>query len=155
MPKRRPSHEHNAGTDAPHLGTYDGDTLGACAAPTPHGDNGQASQVKLRLAYIDAPEINQSPWGIRARSYLRTLLYVNEPIQVDIKGSDKYGRLIAEVLRTRDYGNLGLRLVLGGYAALWLCPSTQPAIRPPKHRPPKKAGIWSLPGLHQTPWLFR
>ena len=131
--------------------TYDGDTLGAWRII-----NGQASQVKLRLAYLDAPEMEQGPWGLRARSYLRTLLYVNEPIQVDIKSTDKYGRLIAEVLRTRDYGNLGLRLVLGGYAALWLCPSTQPAFHAAEDiARAKKAGIWSLPGLHQTPWLFR
>jgi len=131
--------------------TYDGDTLGAWRTI-----GGMASPVKLRLAYLDAPELAQSPWGIRARSYLRTLLYVNEPIQVDIKGTDKYGRIIAEVLRTRDYGNLGLRLVLGGYAALWLCPSTQPAyIAAQDIARAKRAGIWALPGLQQTPWLYR
>ena len=131
--------------------TYDGDTLGAWRII-----NGQASQVKLRLAYLDAPEMEQGPWGLRARSYLRTLLYVNEQILVDIKSTDKYGRLIAEVLRTRDYGNLGLRLVLGGYAALFMCPSTQPAFQAAQDiARAKKAGIWSLPGLQQTPWLFR
>jgi endonuclease YncB( thermonuclease family) len=131
--------------------TYDGDTLGAWRII-----NGQASPVKLRLAYIDAPEIDQGPWGIRARAYLRTLLYVNEPIQVDIKSTDKYGRLIAEVLRTRDYGNLGLRLVLGGYAALFMCPSTQPAFFAAQDiARAKRAGIWALPGLQQTPWLYR
>ncbi len=131
--------------------TYDGDTLGAWRTI-----GGMASQVKLRLAYLDAPEMDQSPWGLRARAYLRTLLYVNEQIQVDIKGTDKYGRLIAEVLRTRDYGNLGLRLVLGGYAALWLCPDTQPAFHAAEAiARAKKAGIWSIAGLHQTPWLVR
>jgi hypothetical protein len=98
--------------------TYDGDTLGARRTL-----GSLSGQEHLRLAYIDAPEIAQSPWGIRARSYLRTLLVVNERIQVDIKSRDKYGRLIAEVLRTRDYGNLGLRMVLQGYAALFMCPS--------------------------------
>ncbi|MBP6582088.1 MAG: thermonuclease family protein [Chromatiaceae bacterium] len=131
--------------------TYDGDTLGATRTV-----NGQPEQVKLRLAYIDAPEMAQSPWGIRARSYLRTLLYVNEPILVDVIGSDKYGRLIAEVLRKRDYGNLGLRLALGGYAALWMCPSTQQGYQAAQAIAQyKKVGIWSLPGIHQTPWLYR
>ena len=131
--------------------TYDGDTLGATRTV-----NGQPEQVKLRLAYIDAPEMAQSPWGIRARSYLRTLLYVNEPILVVVIGSDKYGRLIAEVLRKRDYGNLGLRLALGGYAALWMCPSTQQGYQAAQAIAQyKKVGIWSLPGIHQTPWLYR
>lgn len=131
--------------------THDGDTLGATRTV-----NGQPEQVKLRLAYIDAPELAQSPWGLRARSYLRSLLYVNEPILVNAKGNDKYGRLIAEVLRQRDYGNLGLRLALGGYVALWLCPGTEAGyLAAQAIARAKKAGIWSLPGLHQTPWLYR
>jgi endonuclease YncB( thermonuclease family) len=131
--------------------TYDGDTLGARRTL-----GSLSGQEQLRLAYIDAPEIAQSPWGIRARSYLRTLLVVNERIQVDIKSRDKYGRLIAEVLRTRDYGNLGLRMVLQGYAALFMCPASQAAYFVAEGiAKRKKAGIWSLPGLHQTPWLFR
>ena len=100
--------------------------------------------------------IRDRPWGIRARSYLRTLLYVNEPILVDVIGSDKYGRLIAEVLRKRDYGNLGLRLALGGYVALWMCPSSQQGYQAAQAiAQAKKVGIWSIPGLHQTPWLYR
>ncbi len=131
--------------------TYDGDTLGAWRTV-----NGQQEQVKLRLAFLDAPEIAQGLWGIRARSYLRTLLYVNESIAVNCHGYDQYGRLIAEVLRTRDYGNLGLRLVLGGYAALWMCPASQPAFHAAEGiARAKKAGIWAVPGLHQTPWLYR
>lgn len=131
--------------------TYDGDTLGARRTL-----GSLSGQEHLRLAYIDAPEIAQSPWGIRARSYLRTLLVVNERIQVDIKSRDKYGRLIAEVIRTRDYGNLGLRMVLQGYAALFMCPNTQQAYHVAEGiARRKRAGIWSLPGLHQTPWLFR
>ena len=71
-------------------------------------------------------------------------------------GSDKYGRIIAEVLRQRDYGNLGLRLALGGYVALWMCPSTQQGYQAAQGiAKSKRAGIWSLPGLHQTPWLYR
>jgi micrococcal nuclease len=131
--------------------TYDGDTLGARRTL-----GSLSGQEQLRLAYIDAPEIAQSPWGIRARSYLRTMLVVNERIQVDIKSRDKYGRLIAEVIRTRDYGNLGLRMVLQGYAALFMCPNTQQAYHVAESiARRKKAGIWSLPGLHQTPWLYR
>ena len=131
--------------------TYDGDTLGARRTL-----GSLSGQEQLRLAYIDAPEIAQSPWGIRARSYLRTMLVVNERIQVDIKSRHKYGRLIAEVIRTRDYGNLGLRMVLQGYAAPFMCPSTQQAYHVAESiARRKKAGIWSLPGLHQTPWIYR
>ena len=128
--------------------TYDGDTLGALTG------TGQA--VRIRLAYLDAPEIDQGNWGIRARAYLRSLLVINERIAVDIKGTDYYGRLIAEVLRTRDYGNCGLRLVLGGYVALYQCPATQPAYLAAQDMARyAKRGIWAQPGPHQTPWLAR
>lgn len=131
--------------------SYDGDTIGAWRMV-----NGKQEQTRIRLAYLDAPELAQGLWGLRARTYLRTLLYINEPIIVDIKGTDPYGRLIAEVLRQRDYGNLGLRLVLGGYAALWMCPSDQPAFQAAEAiAKAKRTGIWAVPGLHQTPWLFR
>lgn len=131
--------------------TYDGDTIGAWRDLP-----GRVEQVHLRLAYIDAPEIAQGPWGIRSRAYLRALLAIGERIQVDIKGTDKYGRLLAEVCRVRDYGNLGLRMVLGGYASLCLCPASQQAYHVAEGiARRKKAGIWSLPGLQQTPWLFR
>ncbi|TCT21195.1 thermonuclease family protein [Thiobaca trueperi] len=131
--------------------TYDGDTLGARRTL-----NGADEQVRIRLAYLDAPEIDQGNWGIRARAYLRSLLVINEHIAVQIKGRDDYGRLIAEVLRTRDYGNCGLRLVLGGYVALWQCPATQPAYWAAQDMArDARRGIWAVPGLHQTPWLAR
>ncbi len=131
--------------------THDGDTLGAWRTVA-----GREVACILRLAYIDAPEVKQGVWGTRATSYLRTLLYIGEKIAVTVLGQDRYGRLIAEVCRVRDYGNLGLRLVLGGYAALYLCPGAQQAYWVAEGMARRKrAGIWSLPGLHQTPWLYR
>lgn len=131
--------------------TYDGDTLGGYRTL-----GGTVEPVRIRLAYLDAPEMNQAPWGMRARSYLRSLLAINECIEVRVNDTDRYGRLLAEVLRTRDYGNVGLRLVLGGYAALWQCPTTQPAYWAAQDIARcRRLGIWSRPGLHQSPWIFR
>ena len=133
------------------LYTHDGDTV-TCSRLV----NGIATQARIRLAFIDAPELAQSPYGIAARAYFRSLLYVHEPVEARIYGTDAYGRLIAEIIRLRDYGNCGLRLVLGGYAALFQCPAARSeyaAAQAIAQR--KKAGIWRQPGLQQTPWRYR
>jgi endonuclease YncB( thermonuclease family) len=130
---------------------YDGDTLG-CLPMAP----GATEAVRIRLAWIDAPELHQGTWGLHARAYLRGLLLTNEAVTVRQAGTDPYGRPLAEVLRTRDDGNCSLRLVLGGYAALWHCPASQPAYHAAQAiARARRRGIWSRPGLHQTPWLFR
>lgn len=133
------------------LYTHDGDTL-TCWRTV----NGVASEVRVRLAFIDAPELAQSPYGLRARAYLRSLLYVNEPVQARIYDTDAYGRLIAEIIRLRDDGNCGLRLVLAGYAARFRCPTDRSEYASAEGIARyQRAGIWRLPGLHQTPWLYR
>ena len=134
--------------------TPDGDTL-RCWRTT----GTVAEEIRIRLAFIDAPEMTHVPsysFAVRARAYLRGLLYVNEEIEARIYGTDIYGRLVAEVIRLRDYGNCGLRLVVGGYAALYQCPPERSeyfAARDIAQR--KQAGIWSIPGMWQTPWLTR
>ena len=131
--------------------SHDGDTV-TCSRLV----NGIATQARIRLAFIDAPELAQSPYGISARAYFRSLLYVNEPVEARIYGTDAYGRLIAEIIRLRDYGNCGLRLVVGGYAPVFRCPAerTEYASAEGIARY-KRAGIWRQPGLQQTPWRYR
>ena len=133
------------------LYTHDGDTV-TCWRTV----NGMATPVRVRLAFIDAPELAQSPYGVHARAYFRRLLYVNEPVEARIYGQDAYGRLIAEIIRLRDDGNCGLRLVVGGYAALFQCPAARSEYAAAQDIAQRKnAGIWRQPGLHQTPWRYR
>lgn len=131
--------------------TPDGDTLRLF-----RNHENSVSEVRVRLAYIDAPEMSQGIWGTRARAYLRTLLYVNEPVNVIIYGTDDYQRIIAEVIRWRGYANCGLRLVQGGYAALREAPEGRPEYQAAQtEAQTRKRGIWSVPGLQQTPWTYR
>ncbi len=135
---------------------------------TPDGDTirvfrtvGQSTEeVRLRLAYLDAPELSgaayPTAWGLRARAYLRRLLAVRETIEARILGQDLYGRLLAEVIRVRDGGNCGLRLVVGGYAALWNCPRSRGEYYAAQEIAQRqRLGIWSTPGPWQTPWRYR
>ena len=134
--------------------TPDGDTL-RCFRTI----NSRVEEVRIRLAFIDAPEMNHPPsytFAVRARAYLRSLLYVNEAVEVRIYGTDVYGRFIAEVIRLRDYGHCGLRLVVGGYAALYQCPADRSEYYAARSiAQSKSAGIWSIPGPWQTPWVTR
>ena len=135
--------------------TPDGDTIRAFRTV------GQSTEeVRLRLAYLDAPELSgaayPTAWGLRARAYLRRLLAVRETIEARILGQDLYGRLLAEVIRVRDGGNCGLRLVVGGYAALWNCPRSRGEYYAAQEIAQRqRLGIWSTPGPWQTPWRYR
>lgn len=138
--------------------TPDGDTVRGLRAITANGIN-RTEEVRVRLAYLDAPELGNPQtyaYAISARAYLRRLLGLHEPVRVTIYGQDAYGRLIGEILRVRDDGNCGLRLVAGGYAALYRCPPSRgeyTAAQESAQR--KRLGIWKVPGPWQTPWQYR
>ena len=52
---------------------------------------------RVRLAYVDAPELNQ-PWGTEARGALERLVGgIGRQVAVRVLRRDHYGRLIAEV----------------------------------------------------------
>ena len=119
-----------------------------------------AEEVRVRLAYLDAPVLGNPQtyaYAISARAYLRRLLALGEVVEARIIGQDFYGRFIAEVIRIRsDYGNCGLRLVVGGYAALWNCPQERGEYHAAQEiAQRKRLGIWRTPGPWQTPWLYR
>lgn len=131
---------------------HDGDTLLLCQEQRAK----VRTTTKVRLAFIDAPEIAQAPWGVKSRAFLRFMLRYREPVLVQPVTVDQYGRTVAEVLRARDYGNLGLRQLLNGHAAAYYCPPEQTAHwAAPGVAKRKRLGIWATPGLHQTPWAFR
>jgi len=138
--------------------TPDGDTVRCLRALAANGIS-RTEEVRVRLAYLDAPEIGNPQtyaYAVSARAYLRRLLYANEPVRVTVYGQDTYGRLLGEIRRVRDDGNCGLRLVQGGYAALYHCPQSRGeyyAAQDIAQR--KRLGIWKVPGPWQTPWVYR
>lgn len=138
--------------------TADGDTLRALRSVVDGGVH-RVDEVRIRLAYIDTPELGRLDsvaYAVAARAYLRRLLSLGELVTVRIYGHDTYGRLLAEVLRSKDDGNCGLRLVLGGYAALWQCPADREDYQFAQQiAQRKKVGIWRSAGPWQTPWLYR
>lgn len=138
--------------------TPDGDTVRCLRSRTTSGLI-RGEEVRVRLAYLDAPEIGNPQtyaYAVSARAYLRRLLYVNEPVSVTLYGQDAYGRLLGEIRRVRDEGNCGLRLVAGGYAALYHCPWSRGEYYAAQENAQRnRRGIWRVPGPWQTPWLSR
>ena len=134
--------------------TPDGDTLKVWRTA-----GNRVEDVRIRLAFIDAPELSDpasTAYAVAARAYLRRLLALNETVEARIHGTDAYGRLIAEVISLRSYAHCGLRLVEGGYAALWQCPQSRGeyyAAQDIAQR--KRRGIWRNPGPWQAPWRYR
>jgi endonuclease YncB( thermonuclease family) len=123
---------------------YDGDTLRAVC---------EGERIKVRFYCIDAPEIAQRPWGNESRDYLRQITPAE--IQLQVRDTDRYGRKVAEVL-TPVGENINQRMVAAGQAAVYprYC-SDQTYYRLQDQAKAQGLGIWSRPGLHQTPWKYR
>ncbi|MED5430437.1 MAG: thermonuclease family protein, partial [Pseudomonadota bacterium] len=56
--------------------------------------------IKIRLLYIDAPEIKQN-YGNASKKFLQDLI-LNKKILVDTKKNDRYGRQLAEIYLYTD-----------------------------------------------------
>jgi micrococcal nuclease len=76
---------------------------------------------KVRLIGIDAPEIDQAPWGIQAKDALRGLVDGKSVrLETDITIRDQYRRLLAYVYVGEILVNL--ELVRQGQAVLYTVP---------------------------------
>ena len=67
---------------------HDGDTIRVTDS---HG-----REIRIRMAYIDAPELNQAH-GQSSRDALRTVLQ-RQNVQIEVFDTDQYGRQVARVL---------------------------------------------------------
>ena len=110
-------------------------------------------KLKIRLHCIDAPEIEQRPWGDESRDYLRRII----PQQVSIREQDRdrYGRIVAEVFGHAGK-NLNLALVEAGKAAVYprYCRDSRYFDAQARAQAVRR-GIWAKAGKHQTPWTWR
>jgi endonuclease YncB( thermonuclease family) len=112
--------------------------------------------VTVRLACIDAPETAQGPWGQQARRYLQQRLPIGREVTLEIKTTDRYGRLVAEVISDI---NIGLAMVEDGQAFAYRqylggCDAREyldAEFRASRHR----YGVWQVQGGITRPWDFR
>lgn len=129
------------------LSVGDGDTLRV--------RSGQ-QRITIRLACIDAPEMDQSPYGQQARQALQRRLPVGRPVTIQPQSTDRFGRTVAEVISDTSI-NLALvedglafayRRYLGSCDAAAYLEAEERARR-------QRLGVWRLPGGLPRPWDYR
>ena len=127
------------------VGVHDGDTLTLL-------DNSK-TQIKIRLAEIDAPESHQ-PYGSRSKQELSGLAF-GRPAAVQVQDIDRYGRTVGRV--TVDGVDVNAEMVRRG--AAWVYrkyAKRQFLFTIEKQARDAKAGLWALPEADRVPpWEWR
>ena len=123
---------------------YDGDTVRAVCG---------GEKTKIRFYCLDAPEMQQAPWGRESRDHLRTL--VPRRFRLIEHTTDRYGRTVGELMSADD-SSINLAMVQAGMAAVYpkYC-SERRFFAAQQAAKLAAVGIWSRPGLHQRPWEQR
>lgn len=85
------------------IAVHDGDTITL---------KNESDQKKIRLAGIDAPELNQ-PYGVESRAALREAV-IDKQVQIETTKTDKYGRVVGKVIV--DGQDINLKQVQSGMA---------------------------------------
>ena len=130
------------------LSIGDGDTLRV---------DERGKRLTIRLACIDAPEMAQSPYGDQSRALLTSLAPVGSEVSLKVVDTDRYGRTVAEILRSGQ--NVNLRMVRRGQAFAYRqylsnCDPTA-YLGAERGAETDRLGVWSVPGGMQRPWDFR
>jgi micrococcal nuclease len=86
----------------------DGDTLKVAV---------EGKDLTVRLACIDAPELSQGSYGIRAAERLQQLLPWGQEVKLAITNTDRYGRTVAQVYRGSGFVNM--QMVREGHAVAY------------------------------------
>lgn len=124
---------------------YDGDTAWVVC-------NGQ--REKLRLYCIDAPEMQQKPWGRQSRDHLRSI--IGDAVSVERMDRDRYGRTVARIWSS----NLDLngQMIRDGWAVVYgkYCPRSEQNYRIFEVDASRQGrSVWSFEGLQSKPWEWR
>ena len=112
--------------------------------------------ITVRMACIDAPETAQSPYGQQSRRYLQQRLPVGSAVRLDEKTTDRYGRLVAEVISEI---NINLALVEDGQAFAYRqylgnC-NAREYLDAEYRANRRRYGVWQVEGGITRPWEFR
>jgi endonuclease YncB( thermonuclease family) len=111
---------------------------------------------RVRLACIDAPELDQVPQGAASRAYLQTRLRQGSQVRLLPYDTDRHGRLVAEVI-----GDTNLNLALVEHGQAFVFPKHVHQCNAEEFRDAERRasranlGIWRFPGGITRPWQFR
>jgi micrococcal nuclease len=111
------------------------------------------STYRIRLQGIDAPESGQEFYE-EAKQFLRELTN-NHEIILERKGTDRYGRILANIVRSSDHLNINYEMVRKGMAWHYAKYSDDAELaKLEAEARERQVGLWSL--YHYTaPWEYR
>ena len=116
-------------------------------------------QVRVRLYGIDAPELKQ-PDGPEAADALSVILHQYEPLMMEVKDKDHYGRLIGLLYRYlgKSEDSVNLRMVRNGHAyAFTRFGGSETGLRDAEQDArASRRGLWQGDGEGgERPWKYR
>jgi endonuclease YncB( thermonuclease family) len=145
-------------------GAADGTPTACAVATVLDGDTMdlvcKGRKLRIRLHCIDAPELDQEPWGRRSRDHLRSItprVVILVPKSTKYGFKDRFGRTVGEILTPDETGqNLNISQVFTGNAAVYprYCHDDRYYLTEEVARS-ATSGIWARRGLQQTPWRTR
>ena len=79
----------------------------------------QKKRLHVRLNHIDAPELEQKPWGEHSRQKLSELIEeCKESLRFEKTGIDQYGRTLAELFCGKE--SLNQKMISTGHATVYI-----------------------------------
>ena len=111
--------------------------------------------IKVRLSYIDAPELKQN-FGIRSRNFLSNLV-LDKIIQVNTNKKDRYNRHLGEIYihNTKESIFVNAKMIKSGNAWVYKIHANNPYLKNlENYAKVNKKGLWNEKKIIE-PWKFR
>ena len=111
--------------------------------------------IKIRLSYIDAPELKQN-FGIRSRNFLSNLV-LHKMIEVNTNKKDRYNRHLGEIYihNTKESIFVNAKMIKSGNAWVYKTYANNPYLKNLEdYAKMNKKGLWNEKKIIE-PWIFR
>jgi endonuclease YncB( thermonuclease family) len=113
------------------------------------------NHIKVRLSYIDAPELKQN-FGIKSRNFLSNLV-LDKMIEVNTNKKDRYNRHLGEIYihNTKESIFVNAKMIKSGNAWVYKTYTNNPYLKNLEdYAKMKKKGLWNEQKIIE-PWIFR
>ena len=113
------------------------------------------NHIKVRLSYIDAPELKQN-FGIRSRNFLSNLV-LDKMIEVNTNKKDRYNRHLGEIYihNTNESIFVNAKMIKSGNAWVYKTHTNNPYLKNlENYAKVNKKGLWNEKKIIE-PWKFR
>ena len=113
------------------------------------------NHIKVRLSYIDAPELKQN-FGIRSRNFLSNLV-LDKMIEVNTNKKDRYNRHLGEIYihNTKESIFINAKMIKSGNAWVYKTYTNNPYLKNLEdYAKMNRKGLWNEHKIIE-PWIFR